>query len=440
MTDQTSQGFKRVLGRWDSIAIGIGIVIGVGIFRVPAEVAKYLSFPVFILSAWIIGGIISLIGAFCYAELSSSFPETGGNYIYLRNSYGRLTGFLFGWTELVVIRTGSIASVSLIFAEYFSSFLSLANVWIKPIAVAAIFLLSLLNIIGLAYSSRVQSVVTLAKIGALACIVVFGLFSNKGDVAHFLNFPESLDVGLISSLGLALIPILWTYGGWHEAVFVAGETRGAQKSLPFALITTMIIVISIYFFMNVLYLYLISPNEMAQSNLVASDVFQILFGIHGRKLLELLIIIYALGCINAMIITGSRVTYAMAKDNRLFGYLGKADPKFGTPMQSIMLNALLAIGFVLVGTFEKLLFFTGGAVWLFFALVGGSLIILRRKFPKIERPYSVPLYPWVPLLFIFICSALFLNTIIFYPLQSFIGLAIVLAGIPVFMVSTGMKK
>lgn len=427
---------KRVLSRWDSIAISIGIVIGVGIFRVPAQIAQYLSYPPFILFAWILGGGISFIGALCYAELSASFPETGGNYIYLRKSYGPRIAFLFGWTELIVIRAGSIAAVSLIFSEYLGAFLSLESIGIKPTAILIILILSFLNMIGLVYGKRIQTLMTWAKLIALMSIVLFGLFLKKGNLSHFLEgAPDVFSVSLVSSLGLSMIPILWTYGGWHESVFVAGETREAEKSLPFILMTTIFIITLIYVFMNILYFYLVPPHKIANAPLIASDIFQILFGENGKRFLELLIIIYAIGCINAMIITGSRITYAMARDHRLFRYLGAEDPKFGTPLRSIGLNALLAVGFVLLGTFEKLLFFTGVVVWFFFALVGGSLILLRRKFPQGKRPFSVPLYPWVPLLFIIICSALFLNTIIFYPIQSLIGLAIMLTGIPVFMIS-----
>jgi amino acid transporter len=432
---------KRVLSRWDSIAIGIGIVIGVGIFRVPAEIAQYLSYPPFILFAWILGGSISLIGAFCYAELSSSFPETGGNYIYLRNSYGSWVGFLFGWTELIVVRAGSIAAIALIFSEYFRVFLGLSNIVVKPGAVLIILLLSVLNMRGLVYGKGLQTFMTWVKLAALVIIVFFGLFLKKGNLSHFFEgTPEAFDLSLVSSLGLSLIPILWTYGGWHESVFVAGETRNAEKSLPFVLIVTILMITLIYAFINILYIYLLPVDKIANAPLIASDVFQILFGKNGQKCLDLLIIIYAIGCINAMIITGSRITYAMARDHRLFRYLGEEDPKFGTPLRSIGLNALWAIGFVLLGTFEKLLFFTGAVVWLFFALVGGSLIILRRKFPQAKRPFSVPLYPWVPWLFVIICSALFLNTIIFYPVESLIGLAIMFTGIPVFMISNRKKR
>jgi len=429
------QDFRKILGRWDSVAIIIAIVIGVGIFRVPAEVSKYLSSPSLIFLAWLLGGIISLLGTFCYAELSASFPKTGGNYIYLRESYGLWAGFLFGWAELLVIRTGSIAAVSFISAEYLQSFLSTNNFLIKPMAISIVFILSFINIGGLRYGKRIQDVLTITKISALIGIIVFGFISKKGDISHFYSVPTTFDGRIFPLFCLALIPILWTYGGWHENTFVAGETKDAAKILPFALIIGIFIVISLYLAINFLYIYLIPVAKIANTNLIISDVLQILWGKNGRKILEALVIISSLGCLNAMIITGSRVTYAMAKDNVIFRWIGKVNTRYGTPGRAIVINAVWSIVLVILGTFNELLFFTGILVWLFFALTVGGLFILRYKFPNIERPYRVWGYPLIPVIFILICIALSVNTIIFYTFQSFIGLCLAMTGIPIFIIS-----
>lgn len=435
-----SQELKKILGCWDSVAIIIAIVIGVGIFRVPAEVAKYLISPNLIILVWLFGGLISLLGALCYAELSSSFPKTGGNYIYLRESYGQWAGFLFGWTELLVIRTGSIAAFSFIFAEYLQSFLSMKIHLIKPIAIFIVLILSIINIIGLRYGKRVQDVFTIAKISALICIIVFGVISQKGDISNFHAVPVTLDRGIFPLFGLALIPVLWTYGGWHENTFMAGETKNARKILPLALILGVFIITLLYVAMNFLYIYLIPPEEMANSNLIASDVLYILYGERGRKILEALVIISSVGGINAMIITGSRITYAMAKDNVIFRYIGEVNTKYGTPHRAIIINAIWTIVLIILGTFNKLLFFTGILFWLFFALAVGGLFILRYKFPGIERPYKVWGYPLIPAIFILICIALFINTLIFYTFQSFIGLSLLVSGIPVYIISQRKKR
>ena len=433
------QDFRKILGRWDSVAIIIAIVIGVGIFRVPAEVAKYLNSPNLIVLAWLSGGLISLLGALCYAELSSSFPKTGGNYIYLRESYGLCVGFLFGWTELLVIRTGSIAAVSFIFAEYLQSFLYMNKCLIKPIAIFIVLLLSFINIIGLRHGKRVLNVFTVLKISALIVIIVLGFISKKGDISHFHGVSTALNGGIFRLFGLALIPILWTYGGWHENTFMAGETKDARKILPFALTTGIFIVIALYLAMNLFYIYLIPVKEMANANLIASNALQILYGINGKKILEALVVVSSLGCLNAMIMAGSRITYAIAKDNIIFRYIGEVSAKYGTPHRAISINAVWSIVLIILGTFNKLLFFTGALVWLFFALAAGGLFILRYKFPHIERPYKVWGYPLIPVIFILICIALFINTMIYYPFQSFVGLCLAMTGIPIFIISQKKK-
>jgi amino acid transporter len=438
--NHTSQGLKRLLSRWDSIAITIGIVIGVGIFRVPAEVAKYLTSPALIILAWFIGGLICLLGALCYSELSSSFSQTGGNYIYLRESYGRAVGFLFGWTELLVVRTGSIAAIAFICSQYLQSFLALDKIPIKLIAISVVFILSFINMLGLQQGKTFQNLTTLAKTLALIVIIIFGLLSKKGSVSNFLLTPAILDKNILTSFGLALIPILWTYGGWHESTFVTEETKDYRRSLPFSLITAILIVIFIYTAINLVYIYLVPVKEIASSELIASGVMQILYGAKGRKLLEILVIISSLGCINGMIITGSRVTYAVAGDNPIFRYLGEINPKHSVPSRSILINAIWSVVLIIRGTFNQLLFFTGIVVWLFFALTVAGIFVLRYKFPHLERPFKVLGYPVLPMIFVLICVSLMINTLLSYPIESLFGLGLLISGIPVFIYSQRREK
>lgn len=428
-------GFKKVLGRWDSVAIITSIVIGIGIFRAPAEVAGYLKHPWLILSAWFLGGVICLLGVFCYAELASTFPKTGGNYIYLRESYGRGAGFLFAWTELLVIRTGSIAAVSFIGSEYLQSLSAIDKSFIKLMAVSIVLILSLLNIFGLSYGKKVHNFFTAINITALVSIVFFGLLSRKGDMAHFFSGTVSLDNALLRALGAALIPILWTYGGWHENTFVAEETKDASRVIPQALIIGISIVTALYLAVNFFYIYLIPVKDLAGSALVGSNVFNALYGAPGRKIFELLVVVASLGSINAMIITGARITYAMAKDNAIFAYIGKVNARYGTPQRAIAINALWCSILILLGTFNKLLFFTGILVWLFFASAAGGIFILRKKFLGLERPYKVWGYPATPIIFILICITLFINTLIFNPVPSLFGLGLLASGVPVYVVS-----
>lgn len=437
--EKNRNGLEKILGRWDSIAIILAIVIGVGIFRVPAEVARYLSSPNLIILAWITGGFISLIGVLCYAELSSCFPQSGGTYLYLKKSYGSLISFLFGWSELLVIRTGSIAVVAFILAEYLCSFLTLNNYFIKPIAIFSIGLLSFINITGLKYGKTTQNIFVVIKIAALVGLIVLGFTSGKGTFTNF-NYPFSHSTKSIFALfGLTLIPILWTYGGWNENIFVAGETKDAQNTVPFALITGIIIVTVLYILVNILYIYILPIAQIRESKLIAARVLEVLYGKHGKKILEAVVIISSIGAINAMIITSSRLTYAITQDNPIFGYMKKISAKFGTPHRAIVIIAIWSSILIIWGSFNKLLFFTGILVWIFFALTVTGLFILRRKFPHIKRPYPVWGYPVTPLVFIIISIVLAFNIFSSYPQQSLIGLGLLSLGIPVYFISRRLK-
>jgi len=430
---------KQILNKWDSIAIIIAIVIGVGIFRVPAEVARYLHSPKIILLAWFVGGLIVLLGALCYGELSSSFPKTGGNYIYLKEAYGPGMGFLFGWAELLVIHTGSVAAVSFVAAEYLRKFLGITTNLVKPIAICIVLIVSLVNILGLRYGKKIQNTLTAAKILAVVAIIAFGFLLQKGDISNFQKVSVGVGACSLSMFALALIPILWAYGGWHENTFLSGETKNPTRTIPFALIAGVSLVILLYLAINFLYMYMVPVSKISGMPLIASEVLSRLSGASGAKILDLLIVIFSLGTINAMVITGSRITYAMSIDNPIFSYIGSINNKYATPHRAIALAAGWSIILIAWGSFHKLLFFTGILVWLFFALAVFGIFILRRKFPNIQRPYKVWGYPVVPFAFILICIGLFINTLISYPTQSIVGLLILLSGLPIYLFSKKLK-
>ncbi|MGB2630487.1 MAG: amino acid permease [Candidatus Omnitrophota bacterium] len=430
-----SPGLLKVLGLWDSVALVIGIVVGVGIFRVPSEVGKYLFSPGLILLAWLVGGVFSLMGASCYSELSSSFPETGGDYVYLKNSYGRLTGFLYGWTCLVVMRTGAIAAIAFIFAEYLVSFLALGTSLIKITAVITVLVLSLINILGLRKGKSLQNAAAIAKVLTLAAIIVLGFLSPKGDISNFRSTHLSTGISTLPLFGLALIPILWTYGGWHENTYVTGETKDPRKVLPVALLGGTLIITALYMLMNLVYIYLVPVERIAESELITSNVMQILLGKWASKTVEALVVISAFGAINGMIITSSRITFAMARDNAVFRYLGKVHERFHTPHRSIAANALWIVLLIMWGTFAKLIFFTGVLIWFFFGLTGAGVFILRRKYPDIERPFKVWGYPLTPVIFTLTCVWLVVNTVIHHPMSSLLGICLMLSGVPVYLIS-----
>ncbi|MGD2279501.1 MAG: amino acid permease [Candidatus Omnitrophota bacterium] len=434
-TPKQGPALLRVLGLWDSVAILIGVVIGVGIFRVPYEIARYLSSPAMILLAWLFGGIFSLMGASCYSELASSFPETGGDYVYLKKSYGLLPGFLYGWTCLLVMRTGAIAAVAFIFAEYLASFLALDSSLVKPLAIITVLLLSLVSALGMHQAKKLQNISSAAKVLTLASIVVLGFLSGKGELSNFYSQTVQSGKGLVPLFGLALIPILWTYGGWHENTYVTGETKDPRRVLPLALIIGTLMITILYLLMNLAYIYLVPVKDIAASELIASNVMQILFGKWGQKAVEALVLVSAFGAINGMIITSSRVTYAMAKDNAVFRYLAKVHEKFRTPYRSIIINALWIIVLIMWGTFGRLIFFTGVLIWAFFAFIIAGIFILRSKYPEIERPYKVWGYPLTPVIYIAICLWLVINTVIHHPLPSALGICLTLSGVPVYLLS-----
>lgn len=428
---------KRVLTRWDSMAISIGGVIGIGIFRVPADIAKYLpNGGLVVLLAWLVGGLISFMGALCYAELSAAFPETGGDYVFLRKGYGKLIAFLYAWTELVIIRTGSIAAISFLFADYACGFFSIDKSTAKLVAISVILLLTILNLAGLNFARKVQNIFTLAKVATLVLLIFSGLISAKGDTSRITTIPHiTLSLSSFSYFALALIPILWTYGGWQENTLVAGETRDATRSLPFALLGTIMVTSFIYILLNALFLYTIPPERIASSPLIAADVLNILYGRASSKLIEALVVLYSIGSINVLLITGSRITYAMAGDIPMFRLFAVTSSKNMTPIAALLLNAIGACIFVVLGSFDRLLFFTGIFVWLFFALVVSTVFIFRRQYPENIREFIVPYYPWLPGCFVFICIALCLNTFLMYSKQSLFGIILVMTGVPIFYLS-----
>jgi len=420
------------------MAISLGVVIGVGIFRVPAEVAKYLpgGGPL-ILLAWFVGALISLAGAFCYAELSAMFPDTGGDYAFLKRAYGKAIAFLFAWTELLIMRTGAIAAISYLFADYACALFAVDKSMSRVLAVGVVVLLGALNLLGLTIGKNIQNALSITKVAAIVALIGGALLWGHGDAARLItNNDAAPPISVLQAFILALIPVLWTYGGWQESVFVAGETKDAGKSLPFALMGTVLVVGSLYTLLNALFLYLIPTDKLATSPLIAADVMTLVYGSGmSSKILEALISIYAMGTINAMIITGSRITYAMAQDVPLFKILAAEKAESTTPIKSLLVNVFGACIFVLLGSFDRLLFFTGIVVWLFFALVVASLFVFRKTNPDLARPFRVPFYPLLPAAFVLVCAALCLNILLTYPQQSFFGLAIVASGVPIFYLS-----
>lgn len=422
---------------WDSVAISVGIVIGVGIFRTPAQIAKYLDSPHLILIAWLVGAGISLLGVMCYAELSSQFPHTGGTYVYLREAYGKFVGFIYGWAEFSINRAASIAAVAYILAAYLRNFLPYTTNSEKWIALGAVILFTCVNMVGVHYGVKVQNVLSLFKVLAMismATAIIF--FAPHQNIQPIMNTSSSFS---LKTFAPALIPILWSYGGWHESTFMSAEFKDTRKELPFSLIASALIVAGLYLLMNYSYLQVFSPQEMVHSKAIASDALQKLFGSKGAVMISIAIIVSASGALNSNILTGARVPFAVGQDTKKLEWMGKIHPKFRTPIRSLAINAVWACILILWGNFERLLFFNAFEIWLFFILAGLAVFILRRKMNHGVN-FSMIGYPYVPLLFTIVSIWLCVTTVLEAPREALFGFLIILMGIPIYFLTSHQPR
>lgn len=429
------------MGFWDSVALVIGSVVGAGIFRTPSEVARYLSDPEWFLFAWFLGGVVAFLGTLCYSELSSSFPETGGNYVYLKYAYGPWAGFIFGWSELALMRTASMASVSYAFGEYFRNLIPPFPGAEKVVAVTAIWLLTFVNLVGLHYGKWLQNVVSFGKALALTSLILLGLSLGKGNLENFTSVFPALPSGpFLSKLGLALVPILWTYGGWHESTFVAGEFKRTDTDLPFSLLAASGAVIFFYLIVNGVYLYFFSTAQIAQRALIAADVMRSIFGPFGERLITAIILVCIFGVLNTVILAGGRIPYAVAQDHHLFKWLGTTSPRFHTPDRGLLVNAVWASALVGWGSFRQLLFLSAASVWFFFTAVGISVFVMRRRFRDRNRPFLMWGYPWTALLFSGVAFWIFANTALYSPWETALGFSIMALGVPLYGISRWLER
>ncbi len=364
---------------------------------------------------------------------AGAMPITGGDYVYLREGYGRWVGFLFGWTKLWVVRTGSIASIAFVFAEYVRYLIPLSSTEMKIVAILAVLLLTGANTIGLRHGSNIQNIFTALKILAIVAIIVLGLTLEGGSTAHFSPFwPTSVGKNFLGGFGLALIFILWTYGGWNEATYVAGEVRQPEKTLPRSLVLGISGIIVLYLLINCVYLYVLPIEKMQDSPTVAAAVLERLVGPRGGQIVAIMVIVSTFGALNGLILTGARISYAMGRDHTLFRWFSRVHPRFQTPATAIGFQAIWAIVLIFSGTFETLVLYTAFTTWLFFGLVVLALIILRKRRPAMPRPYRVWGYPVIPVLFIAMTLILLLNAVWHAPRESLYGLGFILLGLPVY--------
>jgi len=440
MTIQTAASGEarlvRRLGLWSSIGIVIGVTIGSGIFRTPAGIATRVPDPTLMLAVWLLGGLISLCGALSVAELAASMPQTGGWYVYLREGWGRLLGFLFGWSELVLIRASAVGAIATVFGEYF-----LRSIGIDPAAnertadylsAGAIVFAGAVNIRGVQYGAAIAGMSTIAKFGALAFLVVTSFLMGGGAGASTTYF--TADGGPVQAglFGLALISVLWAYDGFADLSFAGGEVANPQRNLPRAIIIGTLAILTIYLAANVAYLYVSPIERIAQSRLIAADTMQAIFGQAGVAFISVVVMLSAFGALNASMLASPRVFFAMADDGLFFRTVARVHPRYNTPYVAILIAVALGVAFVLARTFEQLADTFVLSIWPFYAFGVGALYVLRRKKPDLPRPYKVPGYPVLPGVFIGGVIYLVVNALITDPIWTTVTFAIVLVGVPVY--------
>ena len=443
----SSDGLPRRIGLWTAVAILIGSTIGSGIFRSPAGLANKLPGPVPLLSIWLVGGIFALCGALTLAEVATVFPKTGGVFVFIREGWGRLSAFLFGWSELVMIRAASLGAVSTTFAEYSIRIsghdpgLAPYSTYVHYIAVAAILITAAFNFVGVRTAGAVQNLTTVAKVGGLLFIVVLAFALGLPKTGGYYTPAGPAGSFTIAGFGLALVSVLWVYDGWADVSFVAGEVAEPRKNLPKALIIGTTVIIAIYLIANLGYMAVMPVEEIRHSKLVAADVAEKLVGAGGVALVSTIVLISTFGTLNGSMFTGPRILFAMSHDGLLFSAMSKVHPRFKTPYVSITVVAILSSSFVLAGTFEQLADAFVTAIVPFYALAVASVFTLRKR-PDYNPAFRVPLYPLVPALFILSTIFLLVNAII-DPSSRVATVGVlggILVGIPVYFVTVGRRK
>ncbi len=421
----------RRLGLWSAIFVAVGSTIGSGIFRVPSTVAADIGSLGGLVLAWGLGAVVALFGALTLAELSAMHPRSGGVYVFLREAYGPLPAFLFGWTELLVIRPSALGAIAMICADYIGHFVPLTDTQTRLVAAAAIALLAAANIRSVAWGAAVENATTAAKVIALAGLSVIAFVFAHG-AGGALSGPFVLQPRSWGGFGVALIAVLWAYDGWADLTFMAGEVREPSRTLPRALLGGTLIVMAVYFFANLAYARVLSFAAMEHSKLVAADTATAVFGAAGASVVAALVVLSTFGALNASTMTGPRILFAMADDGLFFRPIAAVHARWRTPWTAIALAALLGIGYVSIRSFEQLAdaFILG--IWPFYALAVGAIFILRRTRPGDERPYRCWGYPVVPLVFLLASVALLGNALVQQTRETALGFGIILAGIPVF--------
>ena len=442
-----SPKLDRQLGLFDSTMMVIGIVIGSGIFMTTGLMADALPSASLILIVWLLGGLQMLAGALTYAELGAAMPKAGGQYVYLREAYGSLPAFLFGWVAFIAYLTGTNAAIAVAVAEHLGSFypsISTHNIVIgfdyfsisggQIFAISLILILSLINYLGILFGKWIQNVFTILKIGSILFFALAGLFISTGNHIDFSINPTSMSIGsILTGMGIALVAVTWTVGGWEYVTFAAGEIKNPKKNLPLALIIGTVVIFVLYIIINIAYLKVLPMDSLIGEIKVGEATAKSLYGPGIAGAFVVVVIISMFGSLNGNILVGPRISYAMAKDKLFFSKAADVHPKFHTPGNAIMIQGVWASVLALSGTFEEIITLVVFVNFMMWIAASSTVFVLRKKQPELERPYKVWGYPYVPAFFIIFSSAIMINTFFESPQQSLMGIGLTLLGIPAYL-------
>ena len=435
-------GFRRELGLFDAVVVVAGGIVGVGIFANPSNVARIVADPLLILTVWAIGGAVALVGGFVWAELASRFPHVGGQYVYLQRAYPPVVGFLYGIALLFIINGGSLAAVSILFASYVDrSFVALGPIGVKATAALALLSLTAINVVGVRAGARTNNVLMIAKVAGMIALVALAFAHGTTPASRFdastTGVKEAFSDVSPRLLLTALVPILFAYGGWQSCANIAGEIRDPARNLARANVLGVIVVVVLYLSLNVAYLWVLTPAEVAASPALAADVARRVAGDAGARFVALLIVISSLGFLAVVILTGARLIYAMAADGLFFAPAARLHPRYRTPVVALWFQAAVSLVLLTTNTYDQLLSYVVFADWLFFGLTAASVFIVRRRSPRREDDTiaRTPGHPLTTALFVAVAAGIVVNSFAVYPRQSLTGTAILAIAAIVFLVA-----
>jgi APA family basic amino acid/polyamine antiporter len=445
-TEQTAAAPRQTLSVTDACAMIVGLIVGAGIFGTPSIVAGAVGDESTLYMVWIAGGVFSIIGALCYAELATAFPSAGGEYHFLQRAFGRSLAFLYGWARMTVIVAGSIAVFAYLFGDYLSRVINLgphsSAIW----AALVVVVLTAVNYRGIREGKATQNLFTVLEVGGLLLIVVAGLFFAAPPAAAV---PAAAGAGqpwyMGAGIGSAMIFVLFTYGGWNDAAYISAEVRDRERNMARALLIAISVVALLYVLVNFAYLKGLGYDQMARSNAVAADLLKAVWGPTGEKVIAIMIAIAALTSVNGSMIVGARSNYALGRDWPMLSYLGQWHEASGSPRNAMLVQGVIALALVGLGAiqnsgFKGLVEYSLPVFWGFFLLTGIALFVLRAKEPDAPRPFKVPFYPVVPAIFVLMCGYLLYSSLTYHKDHALVGLGVLAVGAVVLMVAKIKKQ